>query len=160
MESVDFLAICTCIYSMSRERKWQFGCCLNLSLMPPGYFVSSLLSGVLSTGTIIVLAGIVMIRSAFWLLAQAMKLKQSQIFARPVGAGVVADAGKRELAKKTICHPGVNRSLNTPGIGSSRSKWAMLPVGFTSGNDCSSSLSAACNCFHCAAVGQSRSDCQ
>jgi len=29
MESVDFLAICTCIYSTSRERKRLFGCCFH-----------------------------------------------------------------------------------------------------------------------------------
>src|SRR5216684_7662417 len=29
MESVDFLAMCTCIYSPSRERKRLFGCCFN-----------------------------------------------------------------------------------------------------------------------------------
>ena len=49
------------------------------SLMPLGYFVSSLLSGVLSTGTIIALAGIIMILTAFWLLVQAISLRQSQM---------------------------------------------------------------------------------
>jgi hypothetical protein len=29
MKSVDFLAMCTCIYSTSRERKRLFGCCFN-----------------------------------------------------------------------------------------------------------------------------------
>ncbi|SRR5258707_10672338 len=29
MESVDFLAMCTCIYSTSRERKRLFGCCFH-----------------------------------------------------------------------------------------------------------------------------------
>jgi hypothetical protein len=29
MESVDFLAMCTCIYSTGRERKRLFGCCFN-----------------------------------------------------------------------------------------------------------------------------------
>jgi len=29
MESVDFLAMCTCIYSTSRERKRLFGFCFN-----------------------------------------------------------------------------------------------------------------------------------
>jgi len=41
-----------------------------LSLMPLGYFVSSMLSSVLSTGTIIALAGIIMILTAFWLLGR------------------------------------------------------------------------------------------
>jgi hypothetical protein len=50
-----------------------------LSLMPLGYFVSSLLSSVLSTGTIIALAGIIMILTAFWLLVQSMSLWQSQM---------------------------------------------------------------------------------
>ena len=50
-----------------------------LSLMPLGYFVSSLLSSVLNTGTIIALAGIVMILTAFWLLVQTMSLRQSQM---------------------------------------------------------------------------------
>lgn len=50
-----------------------------LSLMPLGYFVSSLLSSVLSTGTIIALAGIVMILTAFWLLVQTMSLRRSQM---------------------------------------------------------------------------------
>jgi len=30
MESVDVLAMCTCIYSTSRERKRLFGCCFIL----------------------------------------------------------------------------------------------------------------------------------
>ena len=47
-----------------------------LSLMPLGYFVSSLLSSVLSTATIIALAGIIMILTAFWLVVQAMSLSE------------------------------------------------------------------------------------
>jgi hypothetical protein len=50
-----------------------------LSPMPLGYFVASLLSGVVSTGTIIALAGIIMILTAFWLLVQTMSLRQSQV---------------------------------------------------------------------------------
>jgi MFS family permease len=50
-----------------------------LSLMPLGYFASSLLSRVLSTGTIIALAGIVMFLTAFWLLVQSMSLWQSRM---------------------------------------------------------------------------------
>ena len=55
---------------------------------------------------------------------------------------------------------GISRSRSTPGIGSSKSKWAMPSVGFASGSGCSSSLSAACNFAHSSEVGQSRSDCQ
>jgi hypothetical protein len=50
-----------------------------ISLMPLGYFVSSFLSSVLSTGTIITLAGIVMILTTFWLLVQTISLRQSQM---------------------------------------------------------------------------------
>lgn len=50
-----------------------------LSLMPLGYFVSSLLSGALSTGTVIALAGIIMILTAFWLRVQTSSLRQSQM---------------------------------------------------------------------------------
>jgi hypothetical protein len=50
-----------------------------LSLMPLGYFVSSLLASKLSTGTIIALAGIIMILTAFWLLVQTLNLRQPQM---------------------------------------------------------------------------------